>query len=49
VSTVNIHLDQVATKNARQINVTQTDIQRETTNDLNYDGRYMLTLLPFGG
>lgn len=49
VSTVNIHLDQVTIKNGRQINVTHTDIQRETTNDLNYNGRYMLTLLPFGG
>ena len=49
MSTVNTHLDQVTIKNGGQINVTHTDIQRETTNDLNYDGRYMLTLLPFGG
>lgn len=51
LSTANIFLDQVTVKNGRRINVTYTHtyIQRETTNDLNCDGKYMLTLLPVGG
>jgi hypothetical protein len=49
VSTANIHLDQITVRKGRQINVTHTDMHRETTDVLNYDGRYMLTLLPDGG
>ena len=49
MSTVNIYLDQVTVKNGRQTNVTSADIQKETTNDWNYYGRYTLTLLPAGG
>jgi hypothetical protein len=47
--TINIYLDQVTVQKERQIKITHTDLQRVTTNDLNYDGRYMHTLLPVWG
>lgn len=49
MSTVNVYLDQVTVQNGRQIKVKHTDIHRKITNDLNSDGRYMLTLLPVWG